>query len=213
MKKQNGKNRLGVYMVAGSLALVLGLPSQVMAREGGFIGAGMGWSSNHVEMSSSALGARYNLDGLAADGLGGSIFAGYGWRSIHGFFAIEANMGMRDAEAEETLRSGGVTDKAQVESDVSYGLGILLGGRLEGATPYLRLGWQTSNYEVSGADSDDQDHDGIRYGVGALLPLQENLDMRLEWNQTRYGEEDYFDGALELKPTESLFTVGVSLRY
>lgn len=103
MKKQNGKNRLGVYMVAGSLALVLGLPSQVMAREGGFIGAGMGWSSNHVEMSSSAL--------------------------------------------------------------------------------------------------------------GALLPLQENLDMRLEWNQTRYGEEDYFDGALELKPTESLFTVGVSLRY
>jgi len=210
MKKQNGANLIKVCVATGVMGLALGMSSQAVAREGAFLGAGAGWSSNKVEVSA---GDAANLDGLAADGLGGTVFVGYGWRSIHGFFAIEANMGMRDAEAEETVRSGGATLKTRVESDLSYGLGVLLGGRLEGATPYLRLGWQTSNYEINGPASDDQDHDGVRYGVGALLPLQDNLDMRLEWNQTRYSEEEYFDGGLELEPTESLFTVGLSLRY
>ena len=200
MKTQKGKTQLRMCLAAGSLALVLGLPSQAMAREGVFFGAAAGWSNNDVELAGGD---------VSVDGAGGSMFAGYGWQSIHGFFAVEGNIGIRNAEGDLIAFSD-----SSIESDMSYGLGVLLGGRLEGATPYLRLGWQTSNYELKGgADSDDQDHDGIRYGIGALLPLQRNLDMRLEWSQTRYSEESYFDGALELEPTESLFTVGLSLHY
>jgi hypothetical protein len=119
MKKQNGANLIKLCVATGAMGLALGMSSQAVAREGAFLGAGAGWSSNKVEVGT---GGAANLDGLAADGLGGTVFAGYGWRSIHGFFAIEANMGMRDAEAEETVRSGGATLKTRVESDVSYGL-------------------------------------------------------------------------------------------
>ncbi|GAA5129363.1 outer membrane beta-barrel protein [Alloalcanivorax gelatiniphagus] len=188
------------------LAAVLALPVNAEAREGLFLGVGAGWSGSDVQLDA---GPALDIDGAAADGLAGIAFAGYGWRGRQGFFAVEANMGARNADADINFSGG----KISVESSTSYGLGVLLGGTLEGATPYLRLGWQVSNYEVNAFQSDDQDHDGFRYGLGALLPLQEDLDMRLEWTQTRYGAEKYFQDQLEVEPTENLFSVALSLRY
>lgn len=88
-----------------------------------------------------------------------------------------------------------------------------MGMHVEGATPYLRLGWQAARYEMEGADSDEQTHDGFRYGVGALIPLRDRLDLRMEWTQTRFGSEPYSNDTVEVEPTESLFSVGVSSRF
>ncbi|MCC4310020.1 porin family protein [Alcanivorax marinus] len=197
----------GVWAV-GVIPLVamLALPGNAQAREGLFLGVGAGWSGSDVEMD---FGQGIEINGIAADGLAGLAFAGYGWRGRRGFFAVEANMSARNADAEIRAPGG----KGKVESSTSYGLGVLLGSELEAASPYLRLGWQVANYEVQDLQSDDQDHNGFRYGLGALLPLQEGLDMRLEWTQTRYGAEKYFQNQLEVEPTENLFSVALSLRY
>lgn len=207
MQIKKCKHYRGGLVGAVPLAILLSFPMHAEARDGLFFGVGAGWSGNNVKID---LDQMVEIDGIAADGMAGMAFAGYGWQGVHGFFAVEANLGTRTADAEI---KAGMLGKAELEASTSYGLGVLIGSTLEGVSPYLRLGWQVANYEVKDFQSDDQNHDGFRYGVGTLLPLRNDLDLRLEWSQTRYGEEDYFDSGITLEPTENLFSLALSLHY
>lgn len=204
------KAAVGVFLLLVGVAL----PYQALARSGGFMGVQAGWSSNDAEVAEGfQFGADYleaRIDGISADGMAGGAFLGYGWQGINGFFAVEANLGVSSADADIKVTASSGSDTVSLEAGVNHGLGVLMGMHAEGATPYLRLGWQVARYEMQ---SDKQTHDGFRYGLGALIPLRDRLDLRMEWTQTRFGSESYFDDTVEIEPTESLFSVGISSRF
>ena len=215
-------NIKGIVSFIAATTAVLAAPSAV-AREGGFMGVHAGWLDAATDINMIVAGdSEARVESVAVDGGAGGAFVGYGWEGMHGFLALEANLGLNAGTSK--LSAGNL--EGRLESGPTYGLGALMGLNLNGGmATYLRVGWQVGKYELKIRDadpvdgfsaSDEKTHDGLRVGVGTLIPLTERTDVRLEWGKTFHSREDYFrDDAdrVTIKPRESHFMVGVSTRF
>lgn len=196
----------------GTAVLTVSLAGTAHAREGAYLGAQVGWADTGIKITDRQYGNTF--DGLHGEGVNGTLFAGIGRRGANGFLALEINGGMGNAEAE--LRGVGTTAYRIQES---YGVGFLAGMNSVGDSAlFVRAGWQRASFKAEDKGpgyswNEERDHDGLRAGVGVLLPISHNVDFRAEWNKTFYGKKDYDHGAISIKPTETQFALGVSYRF
>ena len=162
--------------------------------------------------------------------LGGTygFFAGYGialdrWYAGLELEADESRVGWQHLR--ETAGSGGRDFSVDKKSD--YGVALRLGYSLDnGALVYGRVGavrgrfdttWVRGSNTAAHVDRSDT-LDGVRFGVGAEIPIGREGFLRLDYSRTRY--EDY--GFLTTHATpdqmafenrESLFRIGLGFRF
>lgn len=160
-------------------------------------------------------------------GFGGAVFAGYGtffgpWylglESDYESSGLEVNHG-KDKPDAQTLSFAG---------EHNTGLDLHLGRLLPGGNLiYARLGRVRSSFETyntlndypAGAYNDTDAVWGMRYGVGADVPLNDHVFLRLDYGVTGYDDYDlhFLDelGAVqtaEYSPERSVFRVGLGWR-
>lgn len=186
-------------------AVVLPLCMAAQAREGAYIGANLAWSQIDAE---ATVDTPYLKENDKDYGIGGAIYAGYGRMGANGFLALEINIDASDAK---------ISEKAiTYEKKESFGAGFLMGANLpHNFAAYARVGWQQSDFRLdTGANqaSVRKEHDGIRYGIGGMIPLHEILDLRLEANHTYYNKKYYADN-LQGRPKENQIQAGLTLRF
>lgn len=192
-------------------AVVLPLCMAAQAREGAYIGANLAWSQIDTNSHGGVLADRSEKKD---DGFGGALYAGYGRMGANGFLALEVNAAMSDTKVNLQLGH----DKSTLEMKDSYGAGFLMGANLpHNFAAYARLGWQQSEFENKNSDagnswSKKSTHDGLRYGVGAMIPLHERLDIRVELARTDYNRKAYTQG-VEIKPSVNEVILGASFRF
>lgn len=192
-------------------AVVLPLCMAAQAREGAYIGANLAWSQIDIE---AIVDTPYSKGSDKDYGAGGAIYAGYGRMGANGFLALEINVDASDAKISEKESGTAIT----YEKKESFGAGVLMGANLpHNFAAYARVGWQQSDFRLGvdvGASqaSVRKEHDGIRYGVGAMIPLHEILDLRLEANHTYYNKKHYADN-LQGRPKENQIQAGLTLRF
>jgi outer membrane immunogenic protein len=130
---------------------------------GPYVGAGL----THDNVGGSG-----DLDGVGANGTGGSLFAGYNLPVKGGFVGVEGNVDLNTADASD------------IETKWGYGVGVRAGLNLSSETvAYARAGYQRSK-----ADVVDQRGwgDGVRLGVGLEAALSETASLRVEYNHVDY---------------------------
>jgi|SRR5699024_1855355 len=192
-------------------AVVLPLCMAAQAREGAYIGANLTWSQIDTNSHGGVLADRSDKKD---DGFGGSLYAGYGRMGANGFLALEVNAAMSDTKVDMSLGH----DKSTLEMKDSFGAGFLMGANLpHNFAAYARIGWQNSefknnNIEGNNSWSKASKHDGIRYGVGVLLPLQEVIDARFEVARTDYNKKTYTQET-KIKPSTNEVVLGVTFRF
>jgi len=188
-------------------AVVLPLCMAAQAREGAYIGANLAWSQIDAE---ATVETPYSKGSDKDYGTCGAIYAGCGRMVANGFLALEINIDASDAKISEKTIT--------YEKKESFGAGFLMGANLpHNFAAYARVGWQQSDFRLGvdvGASqaSVRKEHDGIRYGVGAMIPLHEILDLRLEANHTYYNKKHYADN-LQGRPKENQIQAGLTLRF
>lgn len=192
-------------------AVVLPLCMAAQAREGAYIGANLAWSQIDASSSGGVLTERVDKKD---DGFGGALYAGYGRMGANGFLALEVNAAMSDTKVDIKLGH----DKSTLEIKDSFGAGFLMGANLPyNFAAYARVGWQNSEFKNSNTENNKHwektsKHDGIRYGVGALIPLHEMIDVRIEFARTDYNKKTYTHDT-KIKPSTNEVMLGASLRF
>ncbi len=125
---------------------------------------------------------------MNASGYSGAAFGGFRFGEEKGFFAVELNYSNSDAEYKDSFEGTGAT----IELNNSYGLGFLVGTKVDEARLYGRLGGQSADFDVDdgiGEDSLDENQPwGYRVGLGAEFPLGETMAIRADWSRTFYDE-------------------------
>lgn len=112
------------------------------------------------------------IEGLGANGVGGTVFAGYNVPLSAGFVGVEANLDLNTVDADDA------------EAKWGYGFGARAGLNLSDATAaYVRAGYQRNKVELDGASGWG---DGVRFGGGLETALSETASLRLEYNHTNY---------------------------
>lgn len=199
------------------IATILMAASSIAAAAGPYVGAGLGWSDTQYTYIEKEDGfGDVNTD-IGVSGPAASLFGGYRVElSGDLFLSFEANVALSTAKAEDKFE----TFRFKAEQETGYGVAALLGTRLGDGAVYGRLGYQMTNYKISisdtgFSDSRDETHSGVRLGLGAELPLDNGLILRLDWSRTWYSEETYFSApgfSIGFEPEESLFQAGLLVK-
>lgn len=193
-------------LTIAAILLPLGITAQ--AREGAYIGANLAWSQIDAEATSTV------KESFKDSGFGGAFYAGYGRMGANGFLALEVNADISDAKVKE--QAGGIN--FTYEKRESFGAGFLMGANLpHGLAAYARVGWQQSEFKGGMSYNQEKlsirkDHDGIRYGVGLLIPLHETFDLRAEAARTEYNKKTYVSG-FNIEPVTNEFLLGATIRF
>ncbi len=83
---------------------------------------------------------------------------------------------------------------------------------------YGRVGWVRTNFETSAGNSSDDDNlNGIRFGLGAEKMLNSSISGRFDFTFTNYEDVSYRDGttaeSLKIDTEEILGRIGISYRF
>ncbi|TDL93573.1 hypothetical protein EBP26_14475 [Stutzerimonas stutzeri ATCC 17588 = LMG 11199] len=228
---EEGQFRLGVGWRFAAAASPVPLQPAV---QGFYVGAHAGHGSldsrlegYHSESGAAPLSQAYNGDFSGMGGIYG-FFAGYG-RSFGRWYAgIEAEVDTGRTEwshNRETSGEGGRDFSAEKKSD--YGLALRLGYSLpNGTLLYGRVGPMRARFNTTWAKGDNADANidrsyqvnGMRYGIGAEIPLTQQTFARLDYTRTDYDSYGFRTGhgnpdEMEFDNRESLFRMGLGFRF
>lgn len=175
--------------------------------QGPYVGAAVVRDAYEVKVDDVA-------DGVSANGVGGSVYAGYDY-SFGGLFV--------GAEGNATLTSASASFPVDDDADVrvrareSFGLSGRLGAKVADSTGiYARLGWQTTKFKTSLTEgntvvSDKDWQDAFVYGAGLETALTPNTSVRVEYTIEDYGSAGA--GVDGLHVDNNKLALGVSYRF
>ena len=228
---EEGQFRLGLGWRLGTSLPVL--PVQPAVR-GFYAGAhaGHGGVDSRLEGRHSESGEPRFSQPYAGDfaGLGDvyGFFAGYGQAFERWYAGLEAEIDTSDIDWQhirETRGQGGRDFSVEKKSD--YGLALRLGYSLpSGTLLYTRVGpvrgrFNTTWTKGGNADANiDRSYkvDGMRYGLGAEVPLSPTSFARLDYTRTHYDSYRFVTGhgnpdEMQFENRESLFRMGLGFRF
>lgn len=188
--------------IAMSLALALGMSAGVTHAAtpfvGPYVGAQLGYSVYDITLS----GGGSSTEGLSGSGAEGGLFGGFGIKPSPTTYAgIEAEYNWSGAEH--------TTDGFKIEDNDNYGLSGRLGWLpSSNVMLYGRLGWQRATLDYAGLE---EDHDGVRAGLGAEVAVSSNLLMRADYAHTFY--DDVTVGGVNSEPDNDVFRVGIGFQF
>ena len=203
-----------ILIIASALMLV----SSAVTAEGLYGGVGLGWSDTQYTYIEKETGfGNLEID-YGASGPATSLFGGYRLNLNNDLLlAFEVNVALSSAKGEDKFEDFSFKS----EQKAGYGIAALLGSRLGDNLIYGRLGYQMTAYEVTlsepgFSESWKETHGGIRLGLGAELPLNDRVMLRLDWSRTWHSEETYLSEpgfSIAFEPEESLFQAALVLQY
>lgn len=193
--------------LAVSLALALGMSAAGASYaatpfNGFYVGGQLGYSVYDINLSEPGA----SVDGVSASGAEGGVFGGWGIKltpTTYGGLEAEYNW----SGAEHT------TDGFKIEDKDNWGIGGRLGWLpSNNVMLYGRLGWQRATLEYSGLGlSSEEDHDGVRVGLGAEVAMTSNWLMRMDYAHTFY--DDVTVAGTSSEPDNDVFRVGVGYQF
>jgi opacity protein-like surface antigen len=202
-----------------TLALLLVLPSYGSAAwgPGPYLGAGVGIDT--VDFRQSAAIQRpgdfnaANLTELAAKGILGNIFGGYGVRL--GMFYLAAELNASTSSAQFNITNAELlhhnVSQTTYKIDKSWGVGLLPGLLLPETTLlYGRFGYVAGSFQIITNDislaNADTTRNGVRLGLGIEKRLFNNFGARFEYNYISY--RNHTESTLDLSSnTHKITTV------
>lgn len=162
--------RTVLFSLAAVSALVAS-PALAAADAGPYVG---------VAVTHDNVGGTGDFEGIGANGVGGSVFAGYNFDLSSSVFAgVEANFDLSSADI----------DAADLKADHAYGISGRLGYRpSENVALYGRVGYQRGRLTIDN-NLPTETHfgaDGLRLGAGVEANVSGNVAVRVEYNHTHY---------------------------
>lgn len=158
--------------------------------QGPYVGAAVVRDAYEVKGDLDIADVEVEADGLSANGVGGSVYAGYDHSFGSLFAGVEGNATLTSASA--TLSVDDEFD-ARVRARESFGLSGRVGAKVADSTGiYARLGWQTTKFKASLAEgttklSGKDWQDAFVYGAGLETALSPNTSVRVEYTIEDYG--------------------------
>lgn len=228
---EEGQLRLGLGWRLGAAPTAVALRPAV---RGFYSGAqiGHGGVDSRLEGRHSESGEALFSQPYAGDfaGLGGiyGVFLGYGRDFGRWYAGLEAEIDTADIDwmhRRDTRGAGGRDFSVEKKSD--YGIALRLGYSLpSGTLLYGRAGPVRGRFNTTWAKGNNPDAniersykaDGIRYGVGAEIPLGTLTFVRLDYTRTRYDSYRFTTGhgspdEMQFENRESLFRLGLGWRF
>lgn len=169
--------RTVIFSLAAAVAFSAS-PAFAAAEAGPYVG---------VAVTHDNVGGTGDAEGLAINGVGGSVFAGYNYDLSQNVFAgLEANFDLSSADRD----LGG----AEIKANHQYGVSGRLGYRVSpGAALYGRVGYQRGRASIDTGSTDTHfGADGLRLGAGVEANVSGNIAVRVEYNHTHYYVSDVF---------------------
>lgn len=172
--------------------------SPTMAWSSGFY-LGLGAGPQSADFNSNATVSRpgdfqvNNNNHLSGTGAFGSIFGGYAWMRQAFYLAGEANFDVSNLKF-QTSNNEFLHQKfstAYYRLRHNWGLSVLPGYLFTPSTLfYGRLGYSVAYFNISSADISlsnvNQNLSGINFGVGINQALNQQIAVRMEYNQVHY---------------------------
>ncbi|MQM38787.1 hypothetical protein KBTX_02807 [wastewater metagenome] len=191
-----------------AVASALSLASAAHAAgqfDGAYIGGQLGYASYDLDVS----GGGDSIEGLSATGARGGLFVGTGMMRNGWYMGFQADAA--SSSSDTSISTG--SDNLKIDAQEEYGIDARLGRQLaNGVLLYGIAGWQQTNFELTvNGNSDDDDFNGFRFGVGIDIVAGERLFTRLEYTQAVYDKESY--GDTEVDPQAQGFNIGVGYRF
>ncbi|WP_066561011.1 outer membrane protein [Croceicoccus bisphenolivorans] len=170
--------------------------AQAEALDGPFVGVAVSRDAYEVKAEGLDLGyTSVSADGISANGVSGSIYAGYDYLMAGNvFFGVEGNATLSNASMSLSYDDGDYSYGTKVEAQEGFGLSARLGYKVAGQTGiYARGGWQTTKFKLS--ESEDGDtlysesdwQDAFVYGAGIETALGTSTSIRVEYVNEDYG--------------------------
>lgn len=196
------KIRKSVIALAAGLPFVAGSALAATPFQGPYVGGQIGYSAYDLEISAPGL----SVDGISATGAEGGIYGGWGMKfSPVTYGGIEAEYNWSGAEHTSTLSDLSGT----IEDTDNYGISGRVGWLpSNNVMLYGRLGWQRATLDYGGSE---QDHDGLRVGLGAEVAMAGDWLLRMDYAHTMY--DDVTVGGLNLEPENDVFRVGFARQF
>lgn len=134
---------------------------------------------------------------LAAQGIFGTVFGGYGWSRSMFYVGGELNWDPRSSAAFHTSNHEfihGAKAHTTYEINQSWGGSVLIGTLLEEtALLYGRAGYSQGSFHINTTDASLANAskwlNGIRFGFGIAKRIYRNLAMRFEYNHIYYSHQ------------------------
>lgn len=192
---------------------------EVIADLGGLYGGLQGSLANLGSELSGPRGAGSLTSELAAFGLGGGAFTGYGLRAGDWQFGLEADAEVSGAKWSHARDMGGRV--YSVQKDWSVSAGPLVGYWVnDDSMIYGRFGVVETNFKtdyVEGGTNygEDRTLTGLRFGLGAETTVTGGFFLRLDYSYTDYEDYDvtFSDGRDNFANNESLVRLGLGYRF
>lgn len=151
-------------------------PALAAAEAGPYVG---------VAVTHDNVGGTGDAEGLAINGVGGSVYAGFNFDLSQNVFAgVEANFDLSSADRD--------LFGTEIKANHQYGVSGRLGYRVsEGAAVYGRVGYQRGRASIDDGVTEVRfGADGLRLGAGVEVGVSANIGLRVEYNHTHYYVSD-----------------------
>jgi len=194
-------------------------PNVLCLHDGPYIGAGIGYETNRVKVSSTTLTS--TNPALSANGWSGSIFAGYGSYFDRFYLAGEILAKFSNADSSYNASLPGVISyDADFRARETYNISILPGVKASESTLlYARLGYSRTSFRANenlsvlgttvANNSDTRWLNGINYGVGIETAIAENTSIRGEYTYTSYNSFTTNTFDTKFSPSNTSYTLGL----
>ncbi len=184
-------------------ALVLaGLGLTVTSYGAGFyVGAGVGVDAvdykNHATVVNPSINVINDVS-QSAQGILGSLFAGYQWRIQQFFLAGELNANLMSSSSDSSnveLVNNSVS-KTAIKIDRSFGISFLPGLYIDDLLVfYGHVGYTRGRFVINTTDNSlaniNTMLNGVRFGVGMRRAFCNNFAMRLEYAHINYQSNSF----------------------
>ncbi len=205
-------------------AIAATFSSLAFAEPKGYVGVQLGHNSTVLDVTESAMDMQSRIKSFSANGAVGSVLGGVEFDIGNNLFtAVEANLGSGRTNMTMTDQVNADIDRSRFKSRWNYGVAGLLGTQVNDSTRvFASLGYQwaetrlrVSDNHTDGvgfANTDDQNFDGVRAGIGMQSNLNAQTAIRVDWNHTRYSSYSRNLGpndVMRIRPSENLFKAGL----
>lgn len=200
-----------------TLLILLALPLFCSANNF-YAGIGLGHDSTdfykRLTIEQAGAGEVYDKkDHLAGTGVFGNVFGGYQWQYKKTFLGaeLEGDLSTLKYHGYYTDINNQEASYATFTIDKIYGISLLPGYFiLDKLGIYGRLGavrgdFKYSEYKDNSTSnnvgiSERKWRNGLKYGIGAILPVYDHLNLRLEYDHIQY--QTYTDNTFPLAPNQ-----------
>ena len=174
-----------------------------------YVGAHLGMGSTAVQETATGLEANFgNSDPVYG------AYIGYELNSDKRMFlALEAHGTL--GESKEELKIG--TFSSEMARKEVYGLHILAGVPMSNNTAiYFRLGGVRGKFNAKASTTStlfDKNENGIVFGLGSRFALDDRMNLRLDYQYTKFTKFKFEDAAAEYDVRDQYFTVGLQYMF